>query len=158
MRRDSPASGRGPQFTEDHEAFRELAWEFVEKEIGRRYDDWEKAGRMPREIFEKLGALGMMGMAIPEEYGGSGQSDYRYNVVLQEEAARAMVTTGTVRTLAGSDPALLPALRQGYLPPDDSSPPAAQAAGLLCGGAAQVACGITPAIRARSLCSSGVPT
>jgi acyl-CoA dehydrogenase len=85
-------------FTEDHEAFRELARKFVEKEIGPHYDDWEKAGRMPREVFEKLGALGMMGMAIPEEYGGSGQPDYRYNVVLQEEAARAMVTTATVRT------------------------------------------------------------
>jgi acyl-CoA dehydrogenase len=85
-------------FTEDHEAFRELAREFVEKEIGPHYDEWEKAGHMPREVFEKLGALGMMGMAIPEEYGGSGQPDYRYNVVLQEEAARAMVTTGTVRT------------------------------------------------------------
>jgi hypothetical protein len=43
MRRDSPASGRCPQFTEDHEAFRD----------GPHYDDWEKAGRMPREIFEK---------------------------------------------------------------------------------------------------------
>jgi len=85
-------------FTEDHEAFRELAREFVEKEIGPHYADWEKAGHMPRETYEKLGALGMMGMAIPEEYGGSGQPDYRYNVVLQEEAARAMVTTGTVRT------------------------------------------------------------
>ena len=37
-------------------------------------------------------------MAIPEEYGGAGIEDYRYNVVLQEEAARALVTLGTVRT------------------------------------------------------------
>jgi acyl-CoA dehydrogenase len=85
-------------FTEDHEAFRQLARDFIEKEIEPHYADWEKAGRMPREIFEKLGALGMLGMAIPEEYGGSGLDDYRYNVVLQEEAARALVTTGTVRT------------------------------------------------------------
>ena len=70
MRRDSPASGRCPLFTEDHEAFRKLAREFVEKEIGPHYADWEKAGHMPRETYEKLGALGMMGMAIPEEYGG----------------------------------------------------------------------------------------
>ncbi|ORV08659.1 acyl-CoA dehydrogenase family protein [Mycobacterium celatum] len=85
-------------FTEDHEAFRRLARDFVEKEIEPHYADWEKAGRMPREIFEKLGALGMLGMAIPEEYGGSGLNDYRYNVILQEEAARALVTMGTVRT------------------------------------------------------------
>ena len=98
MRRESPASGRCPHFTEDHEAFRQLARDFVDKEIEPHYADWEKAGRMPREIFEKLGALGMLGMAIPEEYGGSGLPDYRYNVILQEEAARALVTMGTVRT------------------------------------------------------------
>lgn len=85
-------------FTDDHEAFRQLARDFVEKEIEPHYADWEKAGRMPREIFEKLGALGMLGMAIPAEYGGSGLNDYRYNVILQEEAARALVTMGTVRT------------------------------------------------------------
>jgi acyl-CoA dehydrogenase len=53
---------------------------------------------MPREVFEKFGSLGMLGMPIPEEFGGSGIVDYRYNVVLQEEAARAMVTLSTVRT------------------------------------------------------------
>ncbi|WP_197380333.1 acyl-CoA dehydrogenase family protein [Mycolicibacterium mengxianglii] len=85
-------------FTEDHEAFRQLAKDFIEKEVVPDYPLWEKAGRMPRPAFEKLGSLGMMGMAIPEEYGGSGQPDYRYNVVLQEEAARALVTLSTVRT------------------------------------------------------------
>src|SRR5437879_7588998 len=53
---------------------------------------------MPRYTFELMGSLGMLGMAIPEEYGGGGASDYRYNVVLQEEAARALVTLSTVRT------------------------------------------------------------
>ena len=38
MRRYSPASGWCPQFTEDHEAFRQLARDFVEKEIGPHYD------------------------------------------------------------------------------------------------------------------------
>lgn len=85
-------------FTDDHEAFRQLARDFVEKEVVPRYPQWEKAGRMPREVFKQLGALGMLGMAIPEEYGGAGIDDYRYNVVLQEEAARALVTLSTVRT------------------------------------------------------------
>ncbi len=53
---------------------------------------------MPRDVFEHMGELGMLGMAIPEEYGGAGVDDYRYNVVLQEEAARALVTLSTVRT------------------------------------------------------------
>ncbi|GAB3236426.1 acyl-CoA dehydrogenase family protein [Mycolicibacterium hippocampi] len=85
-------------FTEDHEAFRELARDFVDKEIVPHYPEWEKGGRMPREVFEQMGSLGMLGMAIPEEYGGAGTPDYRYNVVLQEEAARALVTLSTVRT------------------------------------------------------------
>ena len=85
-------------FTEDHEAFRELARDFVEKEVVPHYPEWEKGGRMPRDVFKQMGALGMLGMAIPEEYGGGGVPDYRYNVVLQEEAARALVTLSTVRT------------------------------------------------------------
>lgn len=85
-------------YTEDHEAFRGLAREFIEKEIAPHYVEWEKAGQMPREIFEKLGALGILGVAIPSAYGGAGLQDYRYNAVLQEEAARALVTLSTVRT------------------------------------------------------------
>jgi len=85
-------------FTEDHEAFRELARDFIEKEVVPAYPQWEKAGRMPRATFAKLGETGIMGITLPEEYGGGGQDDYRYNVVLQEEAARALVTLSTVRT------------------------------------------------------------
>lgn len=85
-------------FTDDHDAFRELARDVVEKEIVPRYPEWEKAGRMPRETFELMGSLGLLGMAIPEDFGGGGMSDFRYNVVLQEEAARALVTLSTVRT------------------------------------------------------------
>ena len=85
-------------FTADHEDFRGLVRDFVEKQVAPHYADWEKAGQMPREVFKQLGALGLLGMAVPEEYGGAGLRDYRYNVVLQEEAARALVTLGTVRT------------------------------------------------------------
>jgi acyl-CoA dehydrogenase len=85
-------------FTADHEEFRQVVREFVAKEVVPYYADWEQAGRMPREVFERLGALGVLGMAIPERYGGAGVADYRYNVVLQEEASRALVTLGTVRT------------------------------------------------------------
>ena len=85
-------------FTEDHEAFRQVVREFVQSEVVPHYAEWEQAGQFPREVFAKLGALGVMGMAIPEAYGGAGIDDYRYYVVLQEEAAKALVTLGTVRT------------------------------------------------------------
>ncbi|WP_210588542.1 acyl-CoA dehydrogenase family protein [Streptomyces sp. GESEQ-35] len=85
-------------FTADHEEFRKLVREFVAKEVVPNYASWERAGRLPRPLFEQLGSLGLLGMALPEAYGGAGLDDYRYNVVLQEEAARALVTLGTVRT------------------------------------------------------------
>lgn len=53
-------------FTEDHESFRALVRDFVEKEVVPHYPEWERAGRMPREVFKTLGSLGVLGMAIPE--------------------------------------------------------------------------------------------
>ena len=85
-------------FTDDHEAFRRLARDFIAGEVVPYYTEWEETGRLPRALFEQLGSLGLLGMAVPEEYGGAGLHDYRYNVVLQEESARALVTLGTVRT------------------------------------------------------------
>ena len=85
-------------FTDDHEAFRRLARDFIAGEVVPYYAEWEETGRLPRALFEQLGSLGLLGMAVPEEYGGAGLHDYRYNVVLQEESARALVTLGTVRT------------------------------------------------------------
>ena len=85
-------------FTAEQEDFRLLIREFTEREIVPRYAEWERAGEVPRSFFRELGEIGVMGMAIPEKYGGSGEPDYRYNVILQEEASRALVTMGTVRT------------------------------------------------------------
>jgi acyl-CoA dehydrogenase len=85
-------------FTADHEAFRQVIASFVSKEVVPQFASWEEAGRVPREVFAALGQLGALGTAIPEEYGGGGQDDYRYNVVLQEEAARQLVNLGTLRT------------------------------------------------------------
>ena len=85
-------------FGAEHEAFRLVVRAFIEREVVPAYPGWEQAGEIPREFFGQLGELGVLGMAIPEKYGGAGQVDYRYNVVLQEEAARALVTLGTVRT------------------------------------------------------------
>ena len=55
-------------FTEDHEAFRELARTFVEKEVVPHYPEWEKGGRLPRDVFKQMGALGMLGMAGLRSY------------------------------------------------------------------------------------------
>jgi acyl-CoA dehydrogenase len=86
-------------FTEEHETFRKVARGFMEAEVVPHFPEWEKAGYLPREFFAKLGELGITGMAIPEEYGGAGIDDYRFNVVLQEEAARALVSLGPLRLM-----------------------------------------------------------
>src|SRR5262249_49188890 len=68
-------SMRRDLFTDDHESFQQLARDFIEKDVAPHYPEWEKAGRMPRDVFKQMGALGMLGMAIPEEYGGAGVAD-----------------------------------------------------------------------------------
>ena len=85
-------------FEPDHESFRELVRQVIEREVLPSYEDWRAAGLVPRDLFRTLGRVGIMGFAIPEEFGGGGHDDYRYNVVLQEEAARAVVTLGGLRT------------------------------------------------------------
>jgi acyl-CoA dehydrogenase len=85
-------------FTPEQEDFRLLIREFIEKEVVPSYPGWEQLGHIPREFFAVLGDIGVMGMAIPEEFGGSGNTDYRYNVILQEEASRQCVTLGTTRS------------------------------------------------------------
>ncbi|MFJ8058086.1 acyl-CoA dehydrogenase family protein [Streptomyces sp. NPDC096142] len=85
-------------FEETHEDFRLLVRDFLAREVVPSYEDWRRAGLVPRDLFTALGELGIIGTSIPEEYGGGGQDDYRYNVVLQEECARAGVTLGGLRT------------------------------------------------------------
>ncbi|TQM11299.1 acyl-CoA dehydrogenase family protein [Pseudonocardia kunmingensis] len=79
-------------FEVDHEAFRETVRTFVAKEIVPHHSGWEAAGVVPREMFAAAGAQGLLGMAVPEEYGGGGAPDFRFNAVLAEELMRAGVT------------------------------------------------------------------
>ena len=76
-------------FDDDHEAFRESFAAFITNEITPYYDDWEKAGIAPHELFSAAGQYGFVGMAIPEQHGGGGSTDFRFNVVIAEELARA---------------------------------------------------------------------
>ena len=78
-------------FEDDHELFRDSVRGFIAKELVPHHDDWEKAGIVDRSVFRKAGAQGFLGMAAPEEHGGGGVSDFRYNVVIAEEIQRAGV-------------------------------------------------------------------
>ncbi len=85
-------------YNEDHEAFRNLVRDFILRESVPFYDQWEKQGVVPRYFFRKLGEVGIMGINFPVECGGGGQTDYAFNALIQEEAANAHVTLGTLRT------------------------------------------------------------
>ena len=76
-------------FDDDHEAFRESFAAWLSNEVSPHYADWERAAMTPREVFSSAGKYGFLGMAIPEQYGGGGTRDFRFNVVIAEELARA---------------------------------------------------------------------
>jgi acyl-CoA dehydrogenase len=84
-------------FTEEHEDFRRMIREFLAKEVVPVFPEWFENELVPSEFFRSLGDLGIMGMNIPEEYGGSGDVGYTYNYVISEETARAYVHLGPLR-------------------------------------------------------------
>jgi alkylation response protein AidB-like acyl-CoA dehydrogenase len=87
-------------FGEVHDSFREAFRSFVATQIVPFHDAWEQAGRVDRGMFAEAGARGFLGMAVPEQYGGLGQPDFRFNVVISEELQRANVLgSGTCITL-----------------------------------------------------------
>ncbi len=78
-------------FREEHELFRSSVRKFIEKEIAPFHHQWEEDGIVPRELWLKAGAAGMLCCTIPEEYGGLGV-DYLFDVVVFEEMARSGFT------------------------------------------------------------------
>ena len=80
-------------FDESHDLFRDSFRTFVNREIVPHHDRWEAAGIVDRSMFRSAGAAGFLGMAAPEEHGGGGIDDFRFNVVIAEELARAGVVS-----------------------------------------------------------------
>jgi len=75
--------------TAEHELFRASFRQFVDKEMVPHHLEWERAGIVDRDVFRAAGSHGFLGMAIPEQYGGGGVDDFRYNLVIAEETQRA---------------------------------------------------------------------
>jgi alkylation response protein AidB-like acyl-CoA dehydrogenase len=76
-------------YDDDHRAFGEAFRSFVDKAVVPNFLDYERAGITPREIFTEAGKGGFLGMAVPEQYGGGGVADFRFNQVLDEQIALA---------------------------------------------------------------------
>ncbi|TGB15005.1 acyl-CoA dehydrogenase family protein [Streptomyces sp. MZ04] len=76
-------------FSAEHEAFRETVRTFLAKEVLPHYEEWEKDGIVSRDAWRAAGKQGLLGPAVPEEYGGGGNADFRYSAVIAEEFTRA---------------------------------------------------------------------
>jgi len=72
-------------FETDHDLFRETVRSFVASEVSPNVPKWEAEGRVDKEMFHNAGEAGLLGMAIPEQYGGGGVDDFRFNAVIVEE-------------------------------------------------------------------------
>lgn len=75
-------------YDDDHEAFRDSVRGFLEKEVVPRHEEWETAGIVDREVWVGAGTQGFLGHMVPEEYGGGGMTDFRFNAVVAEEVTR----------------------------------------------------------------------
>ena len=74
-------------YSEDHEIFRASVGRFMEREVVPYHDQWEKDGKVSREVWQKAGAAGLLCPNLSEDYGGSG-ADFGYSAVIIEESAR----------------------------------------------------------------------
>ncbi len=61
-----------PYFTEEHDMLRETVKQFAQREIAPHTEEWDEAGIFPREIFKKAADLGLFGIRLDPQYGGSG--------------------------------------------------------------------------------------
>jgi acyl-CoA dehydrogenase len=97
-------------YDEDHESFRKMLRDFIEKEVVPVHDEWEEQGHPPREFYNKLGELGVLGTQVPEEYGGGGIDSFKYAAIAIEETTRAGVSFGSYSVHANL---ILPYLMHG---------------------------------------------
>ncbi len=97
--------------TQDQREIQALAREFARAEIDPHASQWDREHHFPRELFGKLAELGLMGVCVPEEYGGAGADFLSYILVL-EELSRADAGVG-VTVAVHTSAATLPILAYG---------------------------------------------
>jgi acyl-CoA dehydrogenase len=78
-----------PFFTDEHQAYRDVVRAFTEKEIAPHVHEWDLAGEVPRDLYNRAGAIGLFGDGFDAEHGGHGQRDALMRYVIWEELCRA---------------------------------------------------------------------
>ncbi|WP_448255978.1 acyl-CoA dehydrogenase family protein [Microbacterium aurum] len=69
--------------------FRALVRGFVDRDVLPYHAEWEAQGIVPRELWRTAGEAGLLGLELPEEFGGAGIRDFRFNAIVVEELSRA---------------------------------------------------------------------
>ncbi|ESU34427.1 acyl-CoA dehydrogenase [Bacillus sp. 17376] len=95
------------RFTEEQEMMRKMVRDFAQTEIAPFVEKMEE-GEFPREILKKMGELGLMGIPVPEEYGGS-EMDFISYIIAIHEISKVSATVGvilSVHTSVGTNPIL----------------------------------------------------
>lgn len=87
--------------TEDQALIVQTAHDFAVREVEPKAAELDKSSRWPREIVERMGELGFMGVAIPTEYGGAGLDTVSYALII-EEISRACASSGVIMSVNNS--------------------------------------------------------
>ncbi|OJY39797.1 acyl-CoA dehydrogenase family protein [Pseudonocardia sp. 73-21] len=83
-------------YTDDNERYRDTVRAFLAREVEPHYLRWEQERVIDKGVFRTAAAQGVYALAVPEEYGGAGETDYRYRMVVNEECARIGATSFTM--------------------------------------------------------------
>jgi len=96
------------ELTEEQRSLQALCRDFTQKEILPKRDEWNTTGRFPVEVFRKMAALGLMGLLVPEEYGGTGVGAVTYVAAMEEiaKADQSVAATWNAHLTIGSLPLL----------------------------------------------------
>ena len=96
------------ELTDEQRAIRDLARRFADEVVAPEAAEWDREHRFPRELFTRLGDLGLMGVCVPAEHGGAGADYLAYALVLEElsRADAGVGVTVAVHTGAGTLPIL----------------------------------------------------
>src|SRR5437899_62179 len=88
-------------FSEEQKQIRDLAREFAQKEIAPIAAEHDETGEFPLETIKRMGELGLMGIEVPEEYGGAGLDSLCY-VLAMEEISKVDASHGTIMSVQNS--------------------------------------------------------
>jgi alkylation response protein AidB-like acyl-CoA dehydrogenase len=109
-------------FNDEHILLRDMVREFAQNEVVPAADELDQGGRYPVELVTKMSELGLMGIPIPQEYGGAGMDTVAYSIAIHElaKADGSVAITAAAHTSLGTMPILLfgsEDQKKKYLPP-----------------------------------------